>query len=485
MMRTIQSKFLVGFLIIFGVFFLILFLWITANIESSNRSTVKNQLQDLKNNSNSYIQQSFLTHHFTNDEIYFEQIAEELGTELYHASSSEVALYSLTGQFIYASKSASFPSDSEDLALAIAGNTAYTLIRAEGKAVALFAYPVVVEGEKVGIVRFSKDFTPLYSQNGLMQQTIAWIALIVFAAAFLFSILLSRHITLSLSKLAKATTEVASGNLHARIVVKQRDEVGKLAANFNSMIEKLREQFAIIEQDRDRLEALNQHRKHFYDQVTHELKTPLTTIMGYADMIRRKGAKDPALFDKGMDHILNESKRLHGMVLELLEKSGATETYDAEAVVDVAQIAQDVCDSMAMKAKRYNKAVLCQAQTGMLMRGKPDRLRQLVINLVDNAIKYAYVHTDIQVWVGLKEERIRLLVSNRGETIDRSHLDNIFEPYYRAGRDPAEPASVGLGLHICKAIVDEHGGHIRISSDSGQTKVHIDFPLTEGERGRR
>ena len=72
--------------------------------------------------------------------------------------------------------------------------------------------------------------------------------------------------------------------------------------------------------------------------------------------------------------------------------------------MDVAQLAQDVCDSMAMKAKRYKKAIVCKVQIGTLMLGKTDRLRQLVINLLDNAIKYSYAHTNIQVMVGLESE---------------------------------------------------------------------------------
>ncbi|MFC4597778.1 ATP-binding protein [Cohnella hongkongensis] len=483
MIRSIQSKFLIGFFVIFGVFFLVLFQWMTAHIESGNRSTVKSQLQDLKNNSNSYIQQSFLTHHFTSDDIYFGQIAEELGTELRHAASGEVALYSLAGKLIYASDPEAFSASSEDLELARQDRTAFTLTRADGKSAVLFSYPVTVNGDKVGIVRFAKDFTPLYSQSSQMQRTIASIALAVFAAAFLFSILLSRHITVPLSKLTKATTEVTNGNLRVRIAVKQRDEVGQLAANFGSMLEKLQEQFAIIEQDRDRLEALNQHRKRFFDQVTHELKTPLTTIMGYADMIRKNGTKDAALFHKGMDHILNESKRLHAMVLELLEKSGAAETYDADAVVDAAQIVQEVSEAMAMRAQRYKKTIRCDTQQGTLVHGKPDRLRQLVINLLDNAIKYSHAHTDILAAASLDGDRVRLLVSNRGETIGEDHLDHIFEPYYRAGQDETESASVGLGLSICKAIVDEHQGRIRISSNDGRTEVEMDFPLAKAQKG--
>lgn len=479
MIRTIRAKFIVGFFVIFCAFFLILYQWVTAKIESGNRNTVSSQLQDLKNNSNSYIQQSFLTHHFSSDEMYFAQIAEELGTELQHAASSEVAMYSLAGELLYATDQAVFAQDGEDLRLARQGTTAYTLTRAGGEASVSFAYPVVIRGTKVGIVRFAKDFTPLYKQSDDMQRTLFSIALAVFAAAFLFSYLLSRHITVPLSKLTQASTEVMNGNLHVRIAVKQRDEVGQLAANFSSMIEKLREQFAIMEKDRDRLEELNLHRKRFFDQVTHELKTPLTTIIGYAEVIRKNGGKDPALFQKGMDHIVDESRRLHAMVVELLEKSKATEAYRPEAIVDTGGILQDVCDTMSIKAKRYKKTIRCEAEKGLFIRGQPDRLRQLFINLLDNAIKYSYAHTEMTAIAGLKEGRVRIIISNQGETISADHLENIFEPYYRAEHPFTESASVGLGLSICKEIVDEHQGRIRISSDNGQTNVDMDFPLSK------
>ncbi|NOU88505.1 HAMP domain-containing protein [Paenibacillus sp. LMG 31460] len=480
MIRTIRTKFMIGFFIIFGVFFLILQQWVTVNIESGNRNTVNNQLQDLKNNSNSFIQQSFLTHHFTSDEIYFGQIAEETATELQHAASSRVAMYSLTGELLYAaSDQAVFTTSGEDLRLARQGKTAYTLTRAKREASVLFAYPVVIRGTKVGIVRFAKDFTPLYEQSGYMQRTIFSIALAVFAAAFLFSYLLSRHITVPLSKLTKATTEVMNGNFHVRIAVKQKDEVGQLAANFSSMIKKLREQFAIIEKDRDRLEELIHHRKRFFDQVTHELKTPLTTIMGYAEIIRKNGVNDPALFQKGVNHIVDESKRLHAMVLELLEKSKPMEAHHTDITVDAAQILLDVCDTMAIKAQRYKKTIRCEAEKGLFVRGKSDRLRQLFINLLDNAIKYSYAHTEIIVIASVEDDRVRMIVSNQGETISADNLEKIFEPYYRAGHAYTESASVGLGLSICKGIVDEHRGRIWISSDNGHTNVDMDFPLAK------
>lgn len=99
-------------------------------------------------------------------------------------------------------------------------------------------------------------------------------------------------------KLSIASTEVMKGKLDTRLTFRRKDEIGKLAANFNNMIERIQDQIVTIEHDRDQLEELNQARKRFYDNVTHELKTPLTTIMGYATMIRENGIQDQVMFDK-------------------------------------------------------------------------------------------------------------------------------------------------------------------------------------------
>ncbi len=464
MIHTIRAKFIFGFFVIFFVFFVILNQWVAGNIESGNRSIITNNLIDLKNNSSSYIRQSFLTHHFESDEIYFEQIAEEMGKALQHSVSSGVGMYSLEGELLYASDQAAFAISSDDLQQALQGKTAYTITVANGEASVLYAYPVVINGIKVGIIRFSKDFTPLYEQSSYMQRTIFVIALAVFAAAFLFSYILSRHITVPLVKLTEVSTEVMKGNLHVSIAFKRKDEIGKLAANFSSMIEKLRDQFATIEQDRDRLEELNDHRKRFFDNVTHELKTPLTTIMGYAEIIRTNGVNDPVICEKGINHIGDESKRLHELVLKLLEMSKATAEYQTYTRVDVSQILGDVCDAMTIKAQRYKKTIRCEVEKGLIVHGQSDGLRQLFINILDNAIKYADAHTEILTVAIRDSDNIRILISNQGESILPEDLERVFEPYYRVGKSK-ESESAGLGLSISKGIVDEHQGRISMTSN--------------------
>ncbi|NOV02254.1 sensor histidine kinase [Paenibacillus planticolens] len=481
MLHTIRGKLLIGFFLIFLLFFLILNQMVARNIESGNHKIMTDSLISLKNNSSAYVRQSFMIHHFANDELYFGQIAEEMAKDLQHDTATSISMYSITGEMLFASDPALFTTDGEDLTQALLGKTAYRITYENGTASVLFAFPVIVEGTKVGIVRFAKDFTLLYEQSTEIRRTIFVIAMAVFAAAFLFTYLLSRHITVPLVKLSNASSEVMKGKLDTRLSFRRKDEIGKLAANFNNMIERIQNQITTIEQDRDQLEELNQARKRFFDNVTHELKTPLTTIMGYATLIQENGSHDQALFEKGITHIVGESKRLHDMVLKLLEQSKATQMADRVALVDVGYLLQDVCETMTIKAKRYKKSIQSQTVEGLLVLGQADKLKQLFINLLDNAIKYGYSHTDIKANAELVSDVLRVTFTNEGPTISAEHLSRIFEPFYRVDSVMHEADSAGLGLSICKGIVDEHLGSIRITSQSEQTLVYIELPYQRME----
>src|SRR5699024_8173748 len=133
------------------------------------------------------------------------------------------------------------------------------------------------------------------------------------------------------------------------------------------------------------------------DNITHELKTPLTSILGYAEIIREKGETDRAFFEKGINHIIEESRRLHRMVLKLLEISRRTsKNYEFDRV-DTGIILHDVCDSMSFRAKRYKKKIVWRTEENLFVYGQADKLRQLFINLLDNAIKYSSTYAEISV----------------------------------------------------------------------------------------
>ncbi|WP_068618258.1 HAMP domain-containing sensor histidine kinase [Paenibacillus tuaregi] len=482
MIRTIRAKFIVGFFLIFSLSFLVLNQTVKEVIRTSNQRIVTSDLTGLKNNSNVYVRQAFLINHFTNNKLYFGQMAEEMVNDLNHATGSSVSAYTVDGVLLFSSDKLKFTGrGDDDLKQAIAGRTAYNITYDGDQGAVLFSYPVVIDGTKVGILRFAKDFSLLYEQSKRISEIIFYIALAVFAAAFLFSYILSRHITVPLVKLTRASTEVKNGNLDVRIHFRRKDEIGRLAVNFNDMINRISRQISTIESDRDRLKELNEQEKRFFDNVTHELKTPLTSILGYAEIIRQKGEADRVFFEKGMNHIVQESRRLHTMVLKLLEVSRSSSNFGEFEKVDSGQILHEVCDSMSFRAKRYKKRIVCEVEEHLYVNGQADRLRQLFINLFDNAIKYSSPQSVTSAKAELHSGLVRFTFTNPGDPVPPDQMEKLFQPFHSASRRLMEEGSVGLGLSIAKSIVDDHGGSIRLVSQEGQFKVYVELPFQKEE----
>ncbi|SLJ88274.1 MULTISPECIES: sensor histidine kinase [unclassified Paenibacillus] len=483
MIRKISLKFLLGFLLIFSFSFVILNQTVKEFIRTSNQSLITTELVGLKNNSNVYVRQAFLINHFSNNELYFGEMAEELGKNLKHASGNSVGVYTVQGELLYASDKSTFTLlEKNDLEEAIDGKTAFTIRSGENQTSVLFSYPVVIDGSKVGILRFSKDFTLMFQQSNRILDITLYITLAIFAAAFLFSYILSRHITLPLGKLTQASSEVKNGNLDIRIRFKRKDEIGRLAENFNDMVYQISQQINIIRKDRDQLIELHEQEKRFFDNITHELKTPLTSILGYAELIKANGERDPKFFEKGTNHIIEESKRLHTMVLKLLEVS-RRQAYELEKV-EAGSVLRAVCDSMVIRAQRYKKTITFNLENELYVMAQKDRMRQLFINLLDNAIKYSLDFSEIVVKGLHVDGKVRFIIYNPSDPIDAEQLSKLFEPFYLAHPKDSEEGSIGLGLSIVKSIVDEMEGSISIVSQDNHTTVTVEFNRLKSAKER-
>lgn len=483
MLRTIKGKFIVGFFLIFSLSFLVLNHTVKNVIWSSNEKIVTSDLVELKKNSIVYVNQAFLINHYKNNELYFGDMADEIVDNLNHSTGSNVGVYTVNGALLASSDQKVFSRGSdEDLKQAIKGKTAYHITYNRNKAEVFFSYPVVVEGTKVGILRFSKNFDLQYKQSGEILDIVFYIALAIFVAAFLFSYILSRHITIPLVKLTDATSQVKKGKLDMDIHFNRKDEIGQLAVNFNDMISRIREQILTIERDRDRLKELNEQEKRFFDNMTHELKTPLTSIQGYAEIIKDKGESDRAFFDKGMNHIVEESRRLHHLVIKLLEVSRETSKGAQFTRIDAGEILNDVCESMKFRAERYKKRIACDIEDGLYVHGQVSRLRQLFINLLDNAIKYSLSHSEIFIKAEIVGENILFTFKNPSPPLENDQHSKMFQPFYSVNQKIKEEGSVGLGLSIVKTIVDEHGGTIEMFYEENHTVIHVELAYAKVEK---
>lgn len=483
MLRTIKGKFIIGFFLIFSLSFLVLNQTVKSVIRSSNEKIVTSDLIELKKNSIVYINQAFLINHYKNNELYFGDMADEIVESLTHSTGSHVSVYTLDGTMLSSSNRTVFSQGiDDDLKKAINGKNAYHITYDRNKAQVFFSYPVVIDGAKVGILRFSKNFNLLYKQSGEILNIIFYIALAIFVAAFLFSYILSRHITIPIVKLTEATSEVKKGKLDVDIHFPRKDEIGQLTINFNDMVTRIRDQITTIEKDRDRLKELNEQEKRFFDNMTHELKTPLTSIQGYAEIIKEKGDSDQKFFDKGMHHIVEESRRLHNLVIKLLEVSRETSKDRTFDRVDAGTILKDVCESMKLRAERYNKRIICEIEEDLYVYGQKNRLRQLFINLLDNAIKYSLSNSVIIIKANVIGDQVLFIFKNPSHPYDDNQYTKVFQPFYSVNQKVTEEGSVGLGLSIVKTIVEEHGGTIKMFYKENHTNITIELAYMKVEK---
>lgn len=226
-------------------------------------------------------------------------------------------------------------------------------------------------------------------------------------------------------------------------------------------------------------EEVTRLKEDFLSAAAHDLKTPLTSLVGQAQLLERRAERNPdaPANIEGIRTIAREANRLKGLVLELLDAARAEEGKllgDFEEVDLVAQ-AQEVC-------ARHNSArhqCRVEAATGVVGMFDQSRIRQLLENLVENAVKYSPEGGAVIVRIGIVGDRAQFSVRDHGIGIPASDLAHVFDRFHRGTNvDDRRFSGMGLGLYICHEIVEQHGGTINVSSRRGEgTTFMIELPL--------
>jgi len=175
--------------------------------------------------------------------------------------------------------------DTQDIKFALKEQSAVTILDNGGRKVAVFSIPIIIENTLIGVYRFSKDYSGLYQYGYSLIKSISIFAVFIGGGIVVVSLLISRSILNPLLKLRDYSKVIGKGEFQVKVDIKSNDEIGELAEQFVKMKDRIYSQIQEIKERHEKLKEIESYRKQFFDNVTHELKTPLTIISGYAQMI--------------------------------------------------------------------------------------------------------------------------------------------------------------------------------------------------------
>jgi signal transduction histidine kinase len=331
--------------------------------------------------------------------------------------------------------------------------------------------PIVVDGNAVGTLWATTGDLSGHSELerrflDAVDQALLWAVLLVAVASLIAAAFLSRQLVAPLHKLTAAAEAMAEGDLSQRVVVRTRDEVGELAQAFNHMA--------------GDLQAAQVQRRQMTADIAHELRNPLSIIRGNLEAVL------DGVYPQDAEHlspIYEETMLLQRLVedLRLLSLADAGQLQLIRTDVNVSELLNGVAESA--RAAADDKGVDLRVDSppdAVYVEGDVDRLRQVIGNLVSNALCYTPRDGAITLHARQAEHLIRIAVTDTGQGIAPADLSHVFDRFYRSdnARDRASGGS-GLGLAIARAWVEAHGGEIEVESTVGKgSTFQITLPRT-------
>lgn len=460
----IKVKFILGITIILMIFSLLLNIMIRQVLISNMESSIKTSLEGIMRSTREYVKYRLAITSSFSDKDGFKRDASYIAKYVVSNNQSKCKLLDMKGSLIYSEENNS-PEEitSDNIKKAEKGQAVVDLKYRGNDAYGILAFPIYINSNYVGIIVLEKSYSDSYTTYKKTIQFITLGEFLLFLFIFILTLFITSKITRPITVLTKAVKQVGQGNYNVQLKVKGKDEIGILSKEFINMKDKINEQIQTIKLEKEKVEKLEKGRRSFFNNVTHELKTPLTAISGYAEMLREGIVEDEEFRKRANERIYLESERLHKLVLELINVAkGISSLEEEKKPIDMHKLLNEICDDMNIKARKYSMTINRKIETGYIF-GQTDRIRQVIINIIDNAIKYSVNGEFISVKAHISEGNYNIEVENKAEPIPDKILKNIFDPFVKSG-GVSEEQSRGLGLYICSEIIKEHGGVINLEN---------------------
>ncbi len=463
MFRTVFSRILITFLLITTFILLLQSLVLTQLYKMSYLKLTQNDLVKEAENIADMIKKPSIISDINAQMVFLEAIQLSM-----KKSESVLWIVSTNGKIISVSGQASASSE-EERRLSVMEMQEYLDPVLEGKQVVWenefqsryakpmlsIAQPVIIDGQVVMAVFTHTELSYLEPNIGPISRQLSISSLIAIIVSMILVFISSSKIIQPLKEMSEMAKDIAKGDLSKRVEIHSNDEIGLLATSFNNMAEELSKQEEL--------------RTGFVANVSHELRSPLTSIHGFAQgMLDGTIAKSDQ--EQYLQIVLDETTRLKKLIKELLDLSQIESgTFPLNKKV------YDINEQMRRVLIRYidlieEKGINVEVnfkQDFCMVCADNDRIEQVLVNLLDNAIKFTSENGTITLWSHECEGEALVGVNDTGEGIPREDIPFIFERFYKSDKSHTVKKGTGLGLSIVKKIIEEHGHTIKVSSNYG------------------
>ncbi|MEI6287394.1 MAG: HAMP domain-containing sensor histidine kinase [Bacillota bacterium] len=324
----------------------------------------------------------------------------------------------------------------------------------------------------------------IFKKNILSLLVVSLIAILLFVAGGYW---FAKRMARNLQSVTVAAQRIAAGDYSSRLSLTTKDEFLLLENSFNELAAKVESNIAEISRKNEHLDMMAKRQAMFTSNASHELKTPLTGILGNAETIVNyvDNLADAKLLAK---NIYADGERLAKLTENLLKlarlESEELKSQISFVPINIAQVAIEAANSCSNVWKSKQQQLALAVTPDIVIDTEPELFRQVVTNLVDNAMKYSAVESIIEVTLAVADEQIILRVKDNGPGLAEQDMLRIFDRFYRVDKARSQAiAGSGLGLAITRQIVDALGGAIRVESELGNGSVFIvAFPGTSANK---
>jgi signal transduction histidine kinase len=456
-------KIFLCFIIIYGITFLVVG-YLLFNFAYGNAIEQEKKIAFQEFQYNRYILQSIL---YSNSDFFSEEETE--GTDISSSFTVPVAVYGIDGTYIFSNMAVQpgeldFDEMDDD-------KLSFRIYEKDGRNYIFVCHYVRQSENRIYLIT-QTDISEVIDTQKNMIAYFQKLYIVILCISFPVIFLLTNAVTAPIKKVGKAARRIAGGEYSERINKKGNDEICELASDFNLMAEQVEEK--IME-----LSDVARQKEDFAANFAHELKTPLTSVIGYADMLYqrdlpRKEVKSAA------EYILNEAMRLEALSLKLMDLFVLDKQNFALEEMAVKDIFEDLRLGIEPVCQKFEVRIHMKIENGII-KVDYDLFKTMMLNLADNSIK-----ADCKdIWISGKEEKgvYWICVKDNGKGIPPEELGRITEAFYMVDKSRSRKQhGAGLGMALVSKIVEIHRATMKIESDGKTgTEILIAFPLAGGK----